>query len=219
MKKQAEEIAALRVLIVEDNNLTRVSLASTCQLHGVEVVAEAASAQIAMNLLTQKKSINPNVALLDLDLGDGPTGIDLAWGLRRHNPAIGLVILTSYTDPRLTGRKLPEVPQFTQYLIKSEINSSDELIVALRKAHNQERKGENSESTPHNLTDTEISLLRLVWEGHSNSEIAKLKTITPKSVETAISRLSKKIDIAYSNSINQRILLAKFYQELTGKVN
>ena len=219
MNQKANGASSLRVLIVEDNNLTRVSLAATCQLHGIEVVGEASSAQNAMTLLTQNKKLNPNVAMLDLDLGDGPTGIDLAWGLRRHNANMGLVILTSYTDPRLTGRKLPELPEYTQYLIKSEIKSSDELIAALIKSHDQNKEDANSTSNIHNLTDTEISLLRLVWEGHSNSEIAKLKTITPKSVETAISRLSKKIDIAYSNSINQRILLAKFYQELTGKIN
>ena len=77
---------------------------------------------------------------------------------------------------------------------------------------------EISKSNSNELTDSEINLLRLVWEGHSNSQIGKIKSITPKSVETAISRLSKKIDIEYSNEINQRILLAKFYQELTGKI-
>lgn len=219
MGEVADQAKNLRLLIVEDNNLTRVSLAATCQLHGIEVVAEAPSAQIAMNLVTQNKKLNPNVALLDLDLGDGPTGIDLAWGLRRFNPSIGLVVLTSYSDPRLTGRKLPEIPDFTEYLIKSEINNSEMLIAALWKSTIQNKEEKISASNTNNLSDSEIALLRLVWEGHSNSEIAKLKTITPKSVETAISRLSKKIDIAYSNSINQRILLAKFYQELTGKVN
>ena len=219
MNRVKDEIASLRVLIVEDNNLTRISLASTCLLHGIEVAGEASSAQEAMNLVTRNKNSEPNVALLDLDLGDGPTGIDLAWGLRRHNANIGLVILTSYKDPRLTGRKLPELPDYTQYLIKSEIENTEELIQALVRSRIQDSKTETSKATAHNLTDSEISLLRLVWEGHSNSEIAKLKSIAPKSVETAISRLSKKIEITYSNTINQRILLAKFYQELTGKVS
>ena len=219
MNQVRDAVASLRVLIVEDNNLTRISLASTCLLHGVEVVGETSSAQEAMNLVTRNKKSDPNVALLDLDLGDGPTGIDLAWGLRRHNPQIGLVILSSYKDPRLTGRKLPDLPNFTQYLIKSEVENTEQLIETLLNSRVQEASAPTSKSNSHNLTDSEISLLRLVWEGHSNSEIAKLKSIAPKSVETAISRLSKKIDITYSNTINQRLLLAKFYQELTGKVS
>lgn len=218
MSEVVEEIADLRVLIVEDNNLTRISLASTCQLHGIEVVLEASSAKEAMNAITRNKDCNPNVALLDLDLGDGPTGIDLAWGLRRHNPLIGLVILSSYKDPRLTGRKLPELPQYAQYLIKSEVTDAEILIQSLLQSRHHDGSAEISKSNSHELTDSEINLLRLVWEGHSNSQIGKIKSITPKSVETAISRLSKKIDIEYSNEINQRILLAKFYQELTGKI-
>lgn len=218
MNKAIEGVGKLRVLIVEDNNLSRISLASTCLLHGVELVLEATSAKEAMALITRNKKSNPNVALLDLDLGDGPTGIDLAWGLRRHNPAIGLVILTSYKDPRLTGRKLPELPKYAQYLIKSEIANAEELIQALLQSQFQDNSAPISKSDSHNLSDSEINLLRLVWEGHSNLQIGKIRSIAPKSVETAISRLSKKIEIEYSNEINQRILLAKFYQELTGKV-
>jgi DNA-binding NarL/FixJ family response regulator len=219
MKKVVEGVDTLRVLIVEDNNLTRISLASTCLLHGVKLVLEASSAKEAMGVITRNRESNPNVALLDLDLGDGPTGIDLAWGLRRHNPAIGLVLLTSYKDPRLTGRKLPELPKYTQYLIKSEVTDADELINALLQSQHQDNAAKKSKNDSHDLSDSEINLLRLVWEGHSNSQIGKIKSIAPKSVETAISRLSKKIEIEYSNEVNQRILLAKFYQELTGKVN
>jgi DNA-binding NarL/FixJ family response regulator len=219
MKKVVTAIANLRVLIVEDNNLTRVSLASTCLLHGVEQVFEASSAKEAMGIITRNKESNPNVALLDLDLGDGPTGIDLAWGLRRHNPSIGLVILSSYKDPRLTGRKLPELPKYSQYLIKSEVTDTDQLIQALLQSQSQDNSAPSSKSNSYELSDSEINLLRLIWEGHSNSQIGKIKSIAPKSVETAISRLSKKIDVEYSNEINQRILLAKFYQELTGKIN
>lgn len=218
MSQSVEEIADLRVLIVEDNNLTRISLAATCLLHGVDSLIEASSAREAMQLVSQNKDWAPNVALLDLDLGDGPTGIDLAWGLRRHNPQIGLVILSSYKDPRLTGRKLPELPKLARYLVKSEVQDSETLIDALLAALNPRSLIASREESSLSLSDSDIHLLRLVWEGHSNAQIAKIKSIAPKSVETAISRLSKKIEIEYSNEINQRILLARFYQELTGKI-
>lgn len=207
----------LRVLIVEDNNLTRVSLTDLCQLHGVVVVGAAKTASEGIQMA---KAGNPDVALLDLDLGDGPTGIDLAWGLRKMIPRIGIVLLTSYQDPRLTGQKSLITPNHTKYIVKQDVTSSEILISALfNSLQFPTEKNKEEASSRLSLTDNEIALLRKVWEGKSNSEISKLQSITPKSVENAIRRLSKKIDIPYSSDSNQRILLVRFYQELIGKIS
>ena len=214
MKTNLAGASELRVLIVEDNNLTRISLASTLQLYQIEVVATASSATEAMPKAMTGK---PNVALLDLDLGDGPTGIDLAWGLRRLYPQMGIVILTSYVDPRFTGRKLPALPDFVLYLNKSEISSAEFLVKSLidSAVMDSSISAQTREESP--LSDADIALLKLVWEGNSNSEIGNVRNITSKSVETAISRVAKKIEINYSTKVNQRILLARYYQQRLGK--
>lgn len=207
----------LRVLIVEDNNLTRVSLTDLCQLYGVVVVGAAKTASEGIQMA---KAGNPDVALLDLDLGDGPTGIDLAWGLRKMIPRIGIVLLTSYQDPRLTGQKSLITPNHAKYIVKQDVTRSEILISALfNSLQFPTEKNKEEASSRLSLTDNEIALLRKVWEGKSNSEISKLQSITPKSVENAIRRLSKKIDIPHSSDSNQRILLVRFYQELIGKIS
>lgn len=206
------------VLIVEDNNLMRTTLESTLLLHNVEVVGTTESAKAAMEIAKAK---NPSVALLDLDLGDGPTGIDLAWGLRRFNSEIGIVLLTSYSDPRLTGRKLPELPQGTLYLDKANILKAESLIAAILESLDHQKLGIKNTRVAQivDLNDAEIEILKFLWEGKSNSEISKLRKITVKSVETAVSRVAKKIGISHSSEVNQRILLAKHYQQLTGKIS
>lgn len=213
-KKSAPKVS---VLIVEDNNLMRTTLESTLLLHNIEVIGTTESATSAMEIAKTK---NPSVALLDLDLGDGPTGIDLAWGLRRFNSKIGIVLLTSYSDPRLTGRKLPELPQGTLYLDKANILKAESLVSAiLESVDHQNRAAKNNRSTQNvSLNDAEIEILKFLWEGKSNSEISKLRKITVKSVETAVSRVAKKCGIQQSSEVNQRILLAKHYQQLTGKI-
>ena len=41
--------------------------------------------------------------VLDIELGDGPTGIDLALILRRNIPEIALVFLTHIPEPRVVS--------------------------------------------------------------------------------------------------------------------
>ena len=209
-------IQSARVLIVEDNNLMRTTLESTLLLHNIEVVGTCDTAVTAMGIA---KSDNPSVALLDLDLGEGPTGIDLAWGLRRLNPNIGIVILSSYRDPRLTGRKLPELPAGAIYLDKAKIDNAESLVQTILASMSSQAEPDKSENLDSEikLNDSEIELLKYLWQGLSNSEIARIRNVTGKSAETAISRIAKKCGIKHSSEVNQRILLAKFYQELTGK--
>lgn len=216
--KSTESRSKASVLIVEDNNLMRTTLESTLLLHNMEVVGTADSAKSAMEIAKLKK---PSVALLDLDLGDGPTGIDLAWGLRRTNSDIGIVFLTSYSDPRLTGRKLPELPKGALYLDKANIVNSAILVSAIIQCldHKNAISEENRITTNIDLNDSEIEILKFLWEGKSNSEISKLRKITVKSVETAVSRVAKKCGIQQSSDVNQRILMAKYYQQLTGKIS
>jgi hypothetical protein len=51
------------------------------------------------------------VAVLDLDLGEGPTGADLSRGLRLRYLGIGLVIISTYEEPRPIGLHLPPMPE------------------------------------------------------------------------------------------------------------
>jgi DNA-binding NarL/FixJ family response regulator len=129
------------------------------------------------------------------------------------------VILSSYRDPRLTGRKLPELPAGAIYLDKAKIDNAESLVQTIVTSMNSQADPDKSENLDNEikLNDSEIELLKYLWQGLSNSEIARIRNVTGKSAETAISRIAKKCGIKHSSEVNQRILLAKFYQELTGK--
>ena len=61
-------------------------------------------------------------------------GRDVAQALRRQNPSVGLVFLTSFDDPRLLSANLPQLPGNSQYLTKSAIGDVDQLVKAVRLA-------------------------------------------------------------------------------------
>jgi len=86
------------VLVVEDDSFVRATVATALRFHEFDVVASVGNALEAMEEFRQHL---PDVALLDLDLGQGPTGADLAVGMRRIQPEVGIVFLTSFEDPRL----------------------------------------------------------------------------------------------------------------------
>ena len=69
----------MHALVVDDDDFTRFLLVRTLTTLGADSVDDAADAPTAMRLA---QATSPDLATLDLDLGGGPNGIDLAHALR-----------------------------------------------------------------------------------------------------------------------------------------
>ena len=96
----------VRLILVEDDAFTRATLGDALAHQGFDVKARVA---IAAEALAAQKECDPQVAVLDLDLGIGPTGIDVAIALRSRNPKIGIVFLTTY-KVQMEATWLPQRP-------------------------------------------------------------------------------------------------------------
>lgn len=201
---------SLRVLVLEDDPFTRLSIVSALRHFGFDVVAEEALPQVA---LERAQLTRPEVALLDLHLGKGATGLDVAKELRRNNPKIGIVMLTSFEDPRLLSPSLPPVPRGSVYLTKRSVQNLALIKTAVLEAAAAATNNTEVEHIPAfgALTGVQIETLRLVAQGLSNAEIAKRRFVKEKSVELTISRVAKSLGIISSNSVNQRVHIARVY--------
>jgi len=208
---------SIRVLVLEDDPFTRLSVVSALVHFGFSVIAEESDPASA---LARAKAARPEVALLDLHLGTGATGLDVAQELRRLNPKIGIVMLTSYEDPRLLSPSLPPVPRGTVYLTKRAIQNLAVLRTAVLEAAISALDNSEPTHTPAfgKLSDTQIETLRLVAQGLSNSEIAKNRFVTEKSVETTIARVAKSLGIISGPSSNQRVHIARVYFRSIGSM-
>jgi DNA-binding NarL/FixJ family response regulator len=140
--------------------------------------------------------------------------------MRRLNPNVGIVFLTSLADPRLVDSKIPEMPEGSMYLMKSAVKDIEEIVENLRSVRDGDAKVLKSKVELHflDLTNTQFEIMRLIAQGNSNIEISKIRVTTVKSTENAIARLAKKIGIPNSTSASQRVLIARRYAELTGKI-
>jgi DNA-binding NarL/FixJ family response regulator len=167
----------------------------------------------------------PDVALLDLDLGEGPTGIDLAHALRRSLPEIGIVMLSAYEEPRLMGAGQQPLPERSLYLVKRTITDAEQLGRALRLSIDPElgatmaRVGSDAAGELAALSDQQVEVMRLVAAGFANAEIARRREMTEPAVEKAIARLIRHFDLKAGKEQNQRVVIAQLYYQLTGAVS
>jgi DNA-binding NarL/FixJ family response regulator len=207
----------MKLLIVEDDSMMLQALSSGLVANGISNVEVANSASIAMQKF---RSFKPDVSLIDIELRQGPTGVDVSHAMRKLDPKVGVVFLTSLADPRLVDSRLPELPEGSIYLRKNSVKNLSEVIEALNLAISGDLKAIKSKTEDDflDLSKAQFEIIRLIAQGHSNLEISKIRVTTVKSTENAISRLAKKLGITNSTTASQRVLLARKYTELTGKV-
>jgi hypothetical protein len=207
----------MKLLIVEDDSMMLQALSSGLVANGISSVELANSASIAMQKF---RSFKPDVSLIDIELRQGPTGVDVSHAMRKLDPKVGIVFLTSLADPRLVDSRLPELPEGSIYLRKNSVKDLSEVTEALELAISGDLKSIKSKTADDflDLTKAQFEIIRLIAQGHSNLEISKIRVTTVKSTENAISRLAKKLGINNSTTASQRVLLARKYTELIGKV-
>ena len=214
----------IRIAVVEDDAFTRLTLAESLRAQGLDVVLATDSATEA---LREIPTLGAHAVFLDLHLGAGPTGIDLAVALRRRMPRLGVVLLTTFDDPRLLSSTLPEPPAGTQYVTKRTVGSVEQLISVLRdamaavtpgtgaaasgRARGPAAPSPDATSEVSGLSDIQVETLRLVAQGLSNAEIARRRDVTEGAVEATIGRLTKVLGVAPDAALNQRVHLAQVY--------
>lgn len=205
-----------RVLVVDDDPFALTTLCAALQYMRLDVVGRASTAREALGLQSQ---VQAQVALLDLDLGPGPTGIDLAHALRVAQSDLGIVLLSTYRDPRLVAPGSVAPPMGTGYLAKGDLTDIDllrDLITAVVRAPRIDRSMMNN-ALPE-LSDVQLDVLRALAAGLSTQAIASDRGVSVKAVEQTITRLYDAFDMPRDPEHNQRVRLARAYLELAGKL-
>lgn len=197
-----------RALLVEDDAFTRGLLTTFLESIGYSVLA-AGSANDALDGLEQ---FDPDVALVDLELGEGPSGVDVVIAVHAIAPWAATVLMSSHRSIELVHAH-PALPtSHFQFAIKSELDSTAELErVILAATHNVEvnRRAPNSAVR---LTSGQAELLRLLAQGLSNDEIARVKQVNLKSVERMLARLYRTLEVPSHPGANARVEAASMYR-------
>lgn len=209
--EQPDRFGQRRVLLVEDEAMSRTLLRDVISAAGFEVRACSNAAE-ALSLVG---TFDPDAVITDIDLGGGPTGLDLVVALHKMAPFVAIVILSNYAitpDYRREGLGRPV------YVNKQGLDDLRILIDALDDALRDAQRGGDDGTAGRlgNLTPTQVQVLRMLAEGASNDEIARARATSLKSVENMITRIFAALGIAGDGSVNMRVAAARIYFEEAG---
>jgi DNA-binding NarL/FixJ family response regulator len=207
------------VLVVENEDFLRTLIAQSLEAKGFNV-ATASSALEAKQIISK---VDPDAAVLDIDLGDGPSGLDLAAQLSKTSPEVGIVFLTDLPDPRFSSNEY-EVKENQAYLNKKLIQDQEILADAINAVLYETgiemfRHDLNEERPLAQLTRVQLQILKLIAEGKTNQQIADIRNRSLGATESAITRTMESLGISRDTEINVRVeAVRSYFQAVTTNV-
>jgi two-component system response regulator EvgA len=215
-----------RVMIASDDAFELATMSAALRLHGVNVVGEASNKLIAENTF---RSLKPEVLIIDLAFVSGDA-VGIIDELRKANPKLGVVLMTACPDLRLLGVSEKTLPKGVQIVLKRSVADLAVLSFAIKQSlesssMNSCAQWVRAHASLHenafltvlsDFTDIQVATLRLVAQGLSNSEIAKVRFVSEKSVEQIVARIAQHLKVTPDRSKNLRVVITGEYFKWIG---
>jgi DNA-binding NarL/FixJ family response regulator len=211
----------VRVVVADDDLLTREGLAALLREAGMDVVGQCASAE---DLLLKVRSYKPDVAVVDVRMPPTNTdeGLRAAREIRTRHPETGVLILSQYLEVSLAMRLLAQGAEGLGYLLKDRVTDLGEFTSALRRVADggsaldplvvSQLLSRGRDGDPLGaLTPREREVLALVAQGRSNKAIAEQLVITVRAVQKHVTSIFDKLDLPASDDDHRRILAVLTY--------
>jgi DNA-binding NarL/FixJ family response regulator len=206
----------LRVVLADDSVLLREGIARLLEEAGLEVVAQAGTAEELLRHVSVKE---PDVAIVDLRMPPTHTseGLRAAQEIRRRFPDVGVLVLSQYVEPAYAMQLLADSAAGVGYLLKDRISDVDEFAAAVRRVGEgssaldpaivSELVGRHRAYDPlAELCPREREVLNLMAEGKSNQAIADRLSLAPGAVESDEASIFAKLNLPPSDDDHRRVL-------------
>ncbi len=195
--------SVIEIVLVDDHPLLRRGLKQHLSAQDdLQVVGEASSCAGALEQVCARQ---PRVVVMDLGLPDG-SGIETTARILERFPGTKVVVLSADWELSTVHRALeagagayvtkqspPEdLVRAIREVVNDRVYLCPEVASLVVRDYVKVAVGEAESERPV-LTDRERELIRLVAEGKRNKEIAEVMQIEVASVETARSRLMRKL--------------------------
>lgn len=181
---------------------------------------DASTASNAVDARDQVRNTDPDAALIDINLGAGPSGMQFGQWLYRTHPYVALIFLSKHVDPRTIGLEQWGVPPGATFLSKDRISDPRSLVQAIESALRQgphlERHDLETASKLASLTATQIEILRLAAQGLTNTAIAERRGTSDRTVEQRLQAVYDALGIEISREVNARVQAIRMFIEAGG---
>jgi DNA-binding NarL/FixJ family response regulator len=202
-----------RVLLVEDEFLMRALLEVFLGSRGFEV----RGATTALEARKIASDFDPDAMIVDISLGEGPSGLDLIHAVNNISPGTAFVVLSNYAVPPVSTKTLPRLA----YLQKSKITDPQNLLDALESVlSDQDPEGSFpvAQLNPlSNLTPDQLEVLSWLASGLSNQEIASRRGTKIQSTEQIIRRIYDKLGLKRDSAKSLRVQATSVFASVAGR--
>ena len=194
----------IRVFLLDDHEVVRRGIAAALEAESdLSVVGEAGTADEAIEGI---RELSPDVAVLDVRLGDGEhNGIDVCRQITTEFPEVHVLILTSFdSDRAVVDAGLAGAAGFVLKQIRST-----ELVDTIRGVADgrqylddaevrlaSRRLRDSEEGRLEDLTAQERRIFDLIGEGYTNRQIAQEMYLAEKTVKNYVSNLLAKLGMS-----------------------
>jgi len=198
----------IKVLIVDDHRVVREGLCAILKnKENLDVVGEAQDGQEAVE---HARTLDPDVVLMDVSM-PRMGGVEATRIIKREFPHIGIIALTMYEEQQYIFDLVRAGA--TGYLLKD--SDSAQIVKAIQSIYRGEslihpsvaskilaefsllaqKKGKKASWVEHDLTEREITVLRLVADGKTNKEIANALDLSEKTVKNHVRNIFHKLQV------------------------
>jgi len=212
--KDSTAMETYRVLIVDDHPLVRSGIVSMLEMEpDLEVCGEA---EDPIDALAAIEVQQPDLALIDISLRGGASGLELIKTIRQKHPRLKTLAVSMHDEETYALRALKAGAQ--GYVMKQE--GTEKIREAIRcvltgRTYLSERMTQTAvdhlgsggiprDNSPSSvLSDRELELFELTGGGKEIAEIARIMNISPRTVEVHRSHIKKKLGLKTSTEIFQ----------------
>ncbi|MBD0277682.1 MAG: response regulator transcription factor [Bacteroidota bacterium] len=198
-----EENKIIKVAIADDHALFRTGVKTSLMMHNdIQMIAEAENGMQLLNLL---RHLKPDIVLLDIQMPvmDGLTTLP---EIKKLYPDIKVIMLSMHNDHSVITRMMElgansyltkdsdseVIYQAIKTCYEDEFYFNDLTNKALLNGLRNKSTQETAHDTDVQLTEKEITILRLMCEEKSTKEIADIVDLSPRTVEAIRDRLKAK---------------------------
>ena len=146
--------------------------------------------------LIQAKKFKPNLAICDINLGKGLTGIDFVKDVYIILPKLEIIYVSAFSNKQMMDEV--SATNSLNYIVKPW--NEDQIKVSVKMAFNYIDKKYSKEDLLSGLSLTEYKIIDLISKQKKSKEIGALLFISDKTVRNHRYNIIKKLNIPNDNN-------------------
>lgn len=184
----------MRILIVEDESIIAADLEMTLLTNGYEVAGIAYDSTRALDMISGR---SPDLVLLDISIKGDLNGIQIGQILHEKHK-IPFIFVTSYSSKEVLDSAKVTMPY--GYIVKpfSDRDIISSIEIAIYNHNKSNRTGLPSFEVLKQycgLSSAEYEVLKALWEGQTNHQIADTIHLSVNTVKTHLRNTYSKLNV------------------------